>query len=141
MDMQTSRGIPLRADPDSIRALSMRSLSRAALAAGMKAFDAGSMGSATSSGEFLRRRGWADDRIALSIVRGAVGPALTGQPIGPPSWASSAWRCLETLKPMSAGAQLLSQVLQVSLDDVAQVRLPTIQRHRPSSRSKVIRFA
>jgi len=30
MDMQTSRGIPLRADPDSIRALSMRSLSRAA---------------------------------------------------------------------------------------------------------------
>jgi len=45
------------------------------------------------------------------------GPALTGQPNWAADWASSAMALLETLKPMSAGAQLLSQVLQVSLDD------------------------
>jgi hypothetical protein len=114
---------------DSIRALSLRSLSRAAIATGMRAFDGGSMPSAASNADFLRRRGWDGDRVASTLVRTAVGPATTSTPAWAGELGHVALALIESLKPQSAGAQLLAQALQISLDGLAQVRLPLI---RPS---------
>jgi capsid protein len=126
MNVQTTRGIPLRADPDSIRSLSMRSLARASIATGLKAFDGGSLPGATPAADYLQRRGWHNDKVAHTLVRGASAPAMTSTTGWAQELAPISLALLETLKPMSAGATLLSEVLQVSLAGVAQIKLPTI---------------
>jgi hypothetical protein len=118
--------IPLRPDPTGIRELSMRSLSRAAVAIGLQALDGGLTPSQLSPADFMRRRDWETDRVGMLVTRAASSPAM----LGTSGWATElgtvALAFLETLKPMSAGAQLLGQALSVSFDSAAQVRLPSI---------------
>jgi hypothetical protein len=120
------RPIPLRPDPDSVRVLALRSLARAAIAVGRRALDGGATPSARSLPDFLRDRGWDDDRVAGIVTRTASNPAM----LGDPQWAGElggvATSFLASLVPMSAGAQLLGACFSLAFDGRAAIRLPAL---------------
>jgi hypothetical protein len=126
MNAPYRQGIPLRPDRDSIRDLSMRSLSRAAIAVAQRAYDGGMTPSIKSPDDFLRQRGWEGDRVAGLLTKAASAPAMTTTAGWAAELATVAMSYLASLRPMSAAAQLLAQCLQISLDGVAQVKLPAI---------------
>jgi hypothetical protein len=126
MNAQHRQGIPLIADPDGVRSLHLRALSRAALAVADRALDGGSMPSTRSTEDFLRRRGWEGDRIAMMVARAATAPALTTQAGWAQELAGVALAFLTTLKPMSAGAEFLAQCLRLDLSGIASLTLPAL---------------
>jgi hypothetical protein len=124
--MNVRTPIPLKPDPNSIRELSMRSLTRAVIGVALKAHDSGMTPSPLAPEDFLQQRGWENDRVGKLICRSAVNPAMTSTA----GWAAElgivAQAFLETLKPMSAAAQLLGQCLSVSFNRAVSIRLPSI---------------
>jgi hypothetical protein len=124
--MNAPRGIPLRADPGGIRDLSMRSLSRAAIAIATRAFSDGSLPGPGSASDVLKERNWDNDRVGAIITRAASSPAMTTNAQWAGELATVATAFLQTLVPMSAAAQLLSQCLRVSFDRRVSIKLPAI---------------
>ncbi len=116
-------GIPLRADPHAVRDDAVRSLVRAAIVVGRAVFD---HNEPRKVEDFVRQKGWADDRAAGILTRAASGPALTSQAGWAKELATVAQAFLRTLVPMSAAAQLLDQAIALSFNGTAKITLPTI---------------
>jgi len=77
--MRTSdRPIPLRLDPDRLRASTLNSIGRAAIAAGLGALDG------TSAADRAART-WPDDRDAQLLLRTAAPPLTAMRPRSRPS--------------------------------------------------------
>jgi hypothetical protein len=102
----------------------MRSLSRAATAVALHAFDG--VPSNREVGDFLRAKGWEDDRIAGLLTRATSAPALASQAQWAGEFATVTLAFLESLKPMSAAAQLIGQSLRLDLGNAASLKLPAI---------------
>jgi capsid protein len=121
--------LPADYHPDSVRELSMRSLARACIAIGQRTHS-GVPGMSGASpllpNDILRARGWDDDRVAKLVIRAATSPATTTTTGWAAELATVAMAFLASLRPMSAGADLLGQCLSLSFGAAAQIRLPTI---------------
>jgi hypothetical protein len=125
--MTTPHPIPLRPDFDSVRELSLRSLSRASIAVAEHALAGGWTPGALGPSDYLRQRSWSDDRVASMLVRSPTSPATTSQANWAQELATVAKAFLTVLVPMSAGASLLAQGLSLSFGEgYAKISLPTI---------------
>jgi hypothetical protein len=92
------------------------SLTRAVIAAGLAKIDK------TLPSEVIRAQ-WADSKAEL-ILRAAVSPATLASA---PALTRVAVAFLETLTPMSAGADLLRRGIGLRFDGAAQINVPAIQ--------------
>ena len=110
-------GIPLRPDRDAVRESAVTSLARAAIAAGLGTRDR------TTSASAIARQMWSDDHVAGLILRAATSQATLA---GNSALARVAVAFLETLVPMSAGADLLRRGLGLNFAGAASIRVPAI---------------
>jgi hypothetical protein len=110
------RGIPLKLDLDATRRASVASLARAALAV--------ARAEPNSNPAEVARGLWPDDRAASIIARASTLPAdlsntsALARTIMPDFFA--------TLGPVSAGAQLLQEGLQLNFGSAAAISLPAL---------------
>jgi Phage capsid family len=111
--------IPLRPDYGAIREAAMTSLCRAGIAAGLQALE----GSGVRSTDLLRMRGWGDDQTAGWLMRAPQTPATMANTAALTTVAAAV---LDSLKGLSAGAELLSRGHQVSFGRAASITLPTL---------------
>src|SRR5262245_53212248 len=93
----------------------MATFTRAVIAAGLGALDKN-----TTSAEIARR--WNDRSIDL-VLRASVTPATLA---GNPAIAQVAVAFLETLVPMSAGADLLNRGIGLNFAGAASIKVPGI---------------
>jgi hypothetical protein len=110
--------IPLRPDPDARREAHVRSLTRACIATGIASFDKRQI-----HAEQYAKTAWGDDHIANMVLRAAVSPASLA---GNAALARVSLAFLETLTPVSAGADLLRRGLGLDFDGAASIRVPGI---------------
>jgi hypothetical protein len=110
-------GMPLVPDPDARRDASVASLVRAAIAVGISSLD-----KQTRPQEYAKRTWDADHKVDM-ILRAAVSPASLA---GSPALAHVAIAFLETLIPLSAGADLLRRGLGLNFNGAASIRVPGI---------------
>lgn len=96
----------------------MRSLTRATIATGLAALDKGAR-----PVEHASRRGWSDDRGLGLVLRAAVSPTTLGNT---PALAQVAVAFLETLVPVSAGADLLARGIALNFSGAASISVPGI---------------
>jgi hypothetical protein len=77
--------------------------------------------------DYLRRR-WGEDAVddVGLILRAATGPAMTGQIGWAREFARTTPAFVSALVPVSAGADFLGRVLQLSFDGAAVINIPTI---------------
>ena len=116
----------LKPHRDGVRDLSMRSLTRSAIAVGLSALEGGAIPGRSAPADFLSRRGWDGDRVGKLVTRASTGPAMTTDPAWAGELGTVALAFLESLRPMSAAAQLLGQCLRITFGSAAHVRLPSI---------------
>jgi hypothetical protein len=109
------RPISFRADPGAARESAVSSLVRAVIAT-----SAGALDKMTPAAKYARR--W-DDRNADLILRAAVSPTTIASA---PAIAHVAVAFLETLTPVSAGADLLSRGIGLNFDGAASIAVPAI---------------
>jgi hypothetical protein len=117
MSIQDRSGIPLRADPSAASRSALTSLVRACIATGLATFD-----KSTTPGAIARRT-WNDRSVDL-ILRAAVTPTALSNT---PALAQVAVAYLETLVPVSAGADLLARGIGLNFAGQAQISVPGIQ--------------
>ena len=110
--------IPLRPDPLARRDAAMASLARAAIAIGLAALD-----KSARPIEHASRRGWSDDRGLELCLRAAVTPTTLASA---PQLTQVAVAFLETLVPVSAGADLLARGIGLNFNGAAQISVPGI---------------
>jgi hypothetical protein len=114
------RSAPIRPDFTAVRGDSFTTLSRAALASALHAFDP-----QTPAVE-IAKRNFGNDRGVELVLRAATGPAMTSVA----SWAGTLALVenvfLASLVGPSAAAALLARGLQVRFNGYAAVSLPTI---------------
>jgi hypothetical protein len=107
----------------SPRRRALQSLARTAIVVGTRAFE-------DSAGRnpvnMYVRQGWDRDETFNMLLKGSVTPAMTNQPGWAEELAHVALAFLETLKPQSAGADLLRQCLTLSFDRANKIMLPAI---------------
>lgn len=107
----------MRPDRDAMRESAVASLTRAAIAAGLGTRDR------TTSASAIARQMWSDDHVAGLILRAATSQATLA---GNSALARVAVAFLETLVPMSAGADLLRRGLGLNFAGAASIRVPAI---------------
>jgi hypothetical protein len=107
----------LRRNGHAARERSVASLTRACIATGRAALD-----KSMRPAEFARRT-WGDDRTTELVLRAAVSPATLA---GNPALAHVAVAFLETLLPMSAGADLLQRGIGLNFAGSASISVPAI---------------
>lgn len=98
----------------------VRTLVRAAIATGLSALD-----KSVRPAEHANRRGWGDDRGLDLVLRAAVLPTSLSNT---PALAQVAVAFLETLVPVSAGADLLTRGIGLNFAGAAQITVPNIAR-------------
>jgi hypothetical protein len=106
----------LRRDPEAARERDVASLVRGVLAIGRSALD-----TSIRPGDHARR--WADDRNLDLVLRAAVSPTSVGNS---PALSQIAVAFLETLTPLSAGADLLRRGIGLNFAGAAQISVPGI---------------
>jgi hypothetical protein len=111
-------GIPLVPDRSARNEAAVRSLTRAAIATGVASFD-----SKQIHPQAYARDRWQDDHVAGMVLRAAVTPASLA---GNAALARVSLAFLETLVPVSAGADLLRRGLGLDFDGAASIRVPGI---------------
>jgi len=111
-------GVPLVPSPDVVRDRSVASLVRAAIATGISSFDKRQI-----HPEAYAKDRWQDDHVANMVLRAAVSPATLA---GNAALARVSLAFLETLTPLSAGADLLRRGLGLDFDGAASIRVPAI---------------
>jgi Phage capsid family len=126
--MSTNRvGLPLVVDRSARRDEMVNSIARAALASGRAVHDR------STTADLIARRTWGDGaRGAELILRAASSPASTATSPWAGILAHITFQFLASLIPQSAGADLLGRGLQLSLDGVGSITLPTIS-NKPAS--------
>jgi hypothetical protein len=110
------QGIPLVPDRAASRNAAVTSLVRACIATGLAAFD-----KQIHPTEYAKRT-W-DSRDVDLVLRAAVSPASLA---GNPALARVSVAFLETLTPLSAGADLLRRGLGLNFNGAASIRVPGI---------------
>jgi hypothetical protein len=111
------QGIPLVPDKDARRVAAVRSLTRAALATGVAALER-----TTRAADYVRQT-WEGDHVADMVLRAAVSPATLA---GNAALAHVSVAFLESLVPMSAGADLLNRGIGLNFAGAASIRVPGI---------------
>src|SRR5262245_24393710 len=109
------QGIPLRPDRSALRDDAVRSLVRGCISIGLATLD-----KTTRASEIASR--WDDSRVDL-VLRAAVSPATMATT---PALATVAAAFVETLAPMSAGADLLGRCIGLNFSGAAQIKVPAI---------------
>jgi hypothetical protein len=107
--------IPFRLDPAAAREAAVSSLVRAVIS-----ISAGVLDRTTPAARYARR--W-DDSDTNLILRAAVSPTTIASA---PALAHVAASFLETLAPVSAGADLLMRGIALNFDGAAQINVPAI---------------
>jgi hypothetical protein len=102
----------------------VRPLVRACIATGLTAMDRRTF----SAADHIRRLGWTDDRDMALVLRAATNPAsLTNTP----QLARMAYKFLDTLVGISAGADLLARGIRLDFADYASITMPTLSLPSP----------
>jgi hypothetical protein len=127
----TPNPIPLRPDFAFARRAShetaMRSLTRASIATASRIFSERDRSGAMPDPEvILRRRGWGDDKLAAMLTRATATPAMTTTTGWAAELATVSQALLDSLTPLSAGAQILSQGHSLTFDDAATIKVPSL---------------
>jgi hypothetical protein len=99
------------------RDLALASLSRAAIAS------ANALDGSRTIDAVLRTRGWADDRTCRLITRSSQSPTSIADTA---ALTTVAYAVLDSLKPVSAAADLLPRGHQLSFDGTATIGLPQL---------------
>jgi HK97 family phage major capsid protein len=112
--------IPLRFDlddaRDAVREAAMTSLARAAICAGLAVVE-------KTRAEQVARRAYGGDRTLDLILRAPVSPTSVA---GTPALATVATAFIETLVPVSAGADLLTRAIGLNFAGAASISFPAI---------------
>jgi hypothetical protein len=102
----------------------VRPLVRACITTGLTAVDRRS----GSAADHIRRLGWTDDRDLALVLRAATTPSsLTNTP----QLARMAYKFLDTLVGISAGADLLARGIRLDFADYASITMPTLALPSP----------
>ena len=110
------RGIPLRPDPDALARAAATSIVRAAIC-----ISRGELEKPARPAE-IARRDYADDRGGLDFVlKAAVSPTSVANA---PALTQIGQAFLDVLRPVSAGADLLSRGIGLSFDGNASIAVP-----------------
>jgi hypothetical protein len=115
--------IPLRPDPTALQRDALSSLVRAAIATGLSKLD-----TTVRPTEYARKT-WDDRRVEL-ILRAAVSPASLSNT---PSLAQVSVAFLESLLPVSAGADLLARGIGLNFSGAAQISVPALSPPSPGA--------
>jgi hypothetical protein len=125
--MMLDRGIPFRPDPRAANTLAMRSLTRGVIAVASRLFENDSNGGKASTDLILKRRNWADDRLAgMWATRATTSPAMTTTAGWAAELAQMTQALLAHLTPQSAGAQFLANGHSLSFDGAATIMVPSL---------------
>src|SRR5262249_31347754 len=109
---QTIRqGITYRTDPQAEQEAALSSLVRACISVGLSKFDR------NTTASDIARKTWADRSVDL-ILRAAVSPSTLSNT---PTLATIAVAFLESLTPVSAGADLLRRGIGLNFNGAAQI--------------------
>jgi Phage capsid family len=100
------------------RDAAVASLTRAAISIGL-----GKLDTSVRPAEHARRRGWSDDRNLDLVLRAAVSPATVAST---PALTQISYAFLETLVPVSAGADLLGRSIGLNFNGSSQISVPGI---------------
>jgi hypothetical protein len=106
--------------------MAMCSLVRASIAQSARIFERDRNGKMPDPEIILKRRGWGDDRVAGLLIRATSGPAITTQTNWAKELAQVSIALLQALIPMSAGAQLLAQGLNLQFGGAGTILVPGI---------------
>jgi hypothetical protein len=109
---------PLRLDPSAVNRDAVASVVRAAIATGLAKFDRDTTPAAVA------RRMWGGDRGVDLVLRAAVTPTALSN-AGPLAQIAVAY--LETLVPVSAGADLLARGIGLNFSGQASISVPAVQ--------------
>src|SRR5262249_45923644 len=117
MQQHPRQQFPLVPSPDVVRDRSVTSLVRACIATGISSFDRKQI-----HPQAYAKDTW-DDHVCDMVLRAAVSPASLS---GSSALARVSLAFLETLVPVSAGADLLRRGLGLNFDGAASIRVPGI---------------
>jgi hypothetical protein len=109
--------VPLKFDPDAVSRNAVTSLVRASIATALAKFDKSTTPSA------IAKRTW-DDRAVDMILRAASSPATL---CNTPTLATVAVAFLDSLVPVSAGADLLERSIGLNFSGAASISIPAVQ--------------
>jgi hypothetical protein len=101
----------------------MRSLVRASIAQAARTFERGPNGRMPDPEIVLSRRGWGDDKVAALLTRATAGPAMASQATWAQELSQVALALLTHLVPMSAGAALLLQGLNLQFGGAGTIKV------------------